>query len=235
VCERLGVESAARWFRGGYPAYLYLLGRWDEAYRLADDFIAEVEAGSPHYQEVECRLTRAAIRLARGDVAGAVEDARKGADFARAAKDPQLVQPGLGFAARVHATAGMRAEAEALVEEALATAPMVGIIATELVWAVRELGRADDFEERAFVARPANREPSPWRAAACAVAADDLERAAAVYEEIGALPHWAYSRLVAAEERGSSGPELERALAFFREVGATAYLARGEVLLAASA
>jgi len=233
--ERFGVESGARWFRGGYPAYLYLLGRWDEAYRLADEFIAEVEAGFPHYQEEDCRITRGAIRLARGDVAGALEDARKGADFARAARDPQLVQPGFGFAARVHVLAGMPAEAEAFVEEVLATAPLVGIFATDLAWAMRELGRGDELAERAFAPQPAGREPSPWRAAACAVAAGELERAADLYEAIGALPHWAYARLAAAEERDTSGPELERALAFFREVRASAYLARGEALLAASA
>ena len=233
--ERFGIEAGKRWFRGGYPGYLCLVGRWDEAFRRADEFIAEVEAGSPHYQEGDCRLTRGTIRLARGDLAGALEDARKGAEFARAAKDLQLVHPNLGFSARVHAVAGERAAAEALAEEVLATAPMIGFYATELAWAMRELGRGDEFVERAFAPQSPERESSPWRAAACAVAAGDLERAAELYQEIGARPHSAYARLAAAEERGISGAELERALAFFRDVGATAYLERGEALLAKSA
>ena len=233
--QRFGVEAGVRWFRGGYPGYLCLVGRWDEASRRADEFIAEVEGGSPHYQEADCRLTRGTIRLARGDVLGALEDARKGADFARAAGDVQLVHPNLGFSARVHAMAGKREEAEAVAEEVLAAAPMIGLYATELAWAMRELGRGDEFIERAFAPQPEGRRPSPWRAAACAVAAGELERAAELYEEIGALPHWAYARLAAAEERGIGGAELERSLAFFREVGATAYLERGEALLARSA
>jgi class 3 adenylate cyclase/tetratricopeptide (TPR) repeat protein len=233
--ERYGIEATKRWFRGGYPAYLCLVGRWDEAFRLADEFIAEVEAGSPHYQEADCRLTRGTIRLARGDVSGALEDAIKGANFARAAKDLQLVHPNLGFSARVHAVAGERAAAEALAEEVLATAPMIGIYATELAWAMRELGRGDEFVERAFAPQSSEHGPAPWRAAALAVAAGDLERAASLYDEIGARSHWAYARLAAAEERGIGGAELERALAFFRDMGATAYLERGEALLAKTA
>jgi hypothetical protein len=131
--------------------------------------------------------------------------------------------------------AGERTEADALVDEVLVTAPMIGIYATELAWAMRELGRGEDFLERAFAPQSPDREPSPWRAAACAVASGDLGRAAELYEEIGARPHWAYAWLAAAEERGLGGAELERALAFFRDVGATAYLERGEALLAKSA
>jgi class 3 adenylate cyclase/tetratricopeptide (TPR) repeat protein len=233
--ERFGIEQGLRWFRGGYTGYLGLVGRWDEALREADQFIAEVEAGAPHYQEAECRLTRAAIRLARGDVDGALDDARKAVDFARAARDVQLVHPVFGFSARAHAMAGEVAEAEALLDDVLATAPMIGLYATDVAWAARELGRAGEFLERTFAPHTEEREPSPWRGAAAAVAAGDVERAAELYEEIGARPHWAYARLVQAEERGTGGAELDRALAFFREVGATAYLHRGEALLAASA
>jgi class 3 adenylate cyclase/tetratricopeptide (TPR) repeat protein len=233
--ERFGVEAGKRWFRGGYPGYLYMLGSWDEAHRLADEFIAEVEAGSPHYQEGDCRTTRGAIRLARGEVEGALEDARRGADFARAARDPQLVQPGLSFSARVHAMAGMRPDADALVDEVLATAPLTAVFATDLAWVMHELGRGDEFLERALAPLSADREPSPWRVAASAVAVGALDRAAELYEQIGCVPDAAYARLLAAEERGRGGPDLERALAFFREVGATAYLERGEALVAKSA
>jgi class 3 adenylate cyclase/tetratricopeptide (TPR) repeat protein len=233
--EHYGIDSGIRWFRGGYAGFLALAGRWDEAFRLADEFIAEVEAGTVHYQVAEVWVVRGAIRLARGDIEGALDDASNAVEFARAAKDVQLVQPTFGFSSRAHAMAGERAHAEELVEEVLATAPMIGMYATDLAWATRELGRGDAFLERAFAPQSDEREPSPWRAAGCAVAGGDLDRAAELYEEIGARPHWAYARLAAAEERGTAGPELERALAFYREVGATAYLERGEALLAKSA
>jgi hypothetical protein len=100
---------------------------------------------------------------------------------------------------------------------------------------MRDLGRGDEFIERAFTPQPPGRAPSPWRAAACAVAAGELERAAELYDEIGAVPDAAYARLAAAEARGIGGPELERAITFFRRVAATAYLERGEALLAKSA
>ena len=235
VCERFRIETEARWFRGGYTGYLGLAGRWDDALREAERFIAEVEGGSAHYLVAECRMTRGAIRLARGDVAGALDDARKSVDFARTARDVQVLHPTFGFSARVHALAGERAHAEALVDEVLASAPVIGMYATDLAWATRELDRGDEFVERAFAPQSDEREPSPWRVAACAVAAGDVERAADLYEEIGTLPNWAYARLVGAEASGSGGAELERALEFFREVGATAYLERGEALLAKSA
>jgi class 3 adenylate cyclase/tetratricopeptide (TPR) repeat protein len=233
--ERFGIEQGKRWFRGGYVGFLALRGDWDDALREADRFIAEVEAGSAHYQVAECRLARCTILLARGDVEGALEEARKAVDFARAARDIQLVHPTFGLSARVHAMAGERSHAEALLEEVLATPPMIGMYATDLAWAARELGRGDDFLGQAFAPQPEDREPSLWRAASCAVAAGELEEAAELFERIGARPNWAYARLVHAEERGIAGPELDRALAFYREVGATAYLKRGEALLAASA
>jgi class 3 adenylate cyclase/tetratricopeptide (TPR) repeat protein len=233
--ERFGVESGVRWHRGGRPALLYLLGRWDDAVRVADEFLAEVEAGATHYQEGDSRINRGRIRLARGDLDGALEDARKVAAFARATGDPQVVHPSLAFSAFVHAVAGKQAEAEALIDEVLSTGPMIGTLATDLAWAMREIGHGAEFADRAFAPVPEGREPSPWRAAACAVASGEFERAAQLYGEIGSRPDEAYAWLAAAEERGTAGPELDRALAFFREVGATAYLARGEVLLAASA
>ena len=46
----------------------FFLGHWDDALRSADDFIAECEAGSPHYLEPAMRDTRGLIRLALDDV-----------------------------------------------------------------------------------------------------------------------------------------------------------------------
>jgi tetratricopeptide (TPR) repeat protein len=235
VAERFGLGVGVRWVQGQEPGFGYLEGRWDEAFRQANEFIAEVEAGSPHYQEAECRLIRGRIRLARGDIDGALEDARKEVVVARAAGDPQVLQPGLSFSARVYATTGNTSDADALAGELLEQAPLYGFYADDLAWAMRDLGRGEEFLERAFPPIQAGREPTLWRLAACAVAAGDLAQAAELYRRVGSVPDEAYAVLVAAEEGGAVPPELERALTFFREVGATAYLERGEALLAKSA
>jgi class 3 adenylate cyclase/tetratricopeptide (TPR) repeat protein len=235
VTRRFGLDTFDRWQRGAEPEFLYLHGRWDEAASKAAEFIAEVEEGSPHYQEGECRIARGKIRLARGEVEGALEDARRGADFARAAGDHQLLQPTLSLSAWVHALVGETAEASALTNEVLELGPFVSVYAADLAWAMRELGRGGEFLERALPELPEGKEPTLWRVAARAVASGELERAAEVFAEIGSAPDEAYARLVAAEERGTVGAELERALLFFRDVRATAYLQRGEALLAKSA
>jgi class 3 adenylate cyclase/tetratricopeptide (TPR) repeat protein len=231
--ERFGLEVAKRWLEGAEPTYWYLVGRWEEALRAADDFLAQVEAGSPHYNEADCRLVRAAIRLARGDTEGAFEDAAKGVAFARAARDLQLVQPNLGFAARIHSEVGRETEASAFVEELLAQAPIAAHYASDLAFAMHLLGRGDEFLEHALAPLPEDREASPWRLAACAAARGDLADAARRYHALGSRPDEAYARLLAAE--AGHVTELERALDFFRHVGATAYLERGETLLAKSA
>jgi class 3 adenylate cyclase/tetratricopeptide (TPR) repeat protein len=233
--ERFGLESGSRWFRGGAPWLLYLVGRWDDALRTAEEFVAEVEAGSPHYQEMNCRMVRGKIRLARGDLAGALDDAHKAVAFAREAKDLQLIQPSFSFSALVHALTGDADEAATLANEVLEAKPLMGMYVVDLPWAMRELRRGDEFLARAFAPLPEGREPTPWRAAACAVAEGNFARAAELYGQVGSLPDEAYALLAVAEERGATAPELERSLAFYRDVGATAYLERGEALLAASA
>src|SRR5262249_42003300 len=56
AAERWGLARATTWFRGERPEYDYHAGRWDDAQRHADAFIAEIEAGSPHYQEPSLRV-----------------------------------------------------------------------------------------------------------------------------------------------------------------------------------
>ena len=52
--EDYGQTGFARWFRGVTVVAEYELGDWDASLATADAFIAEVEAGSPHYLAGEC-------------------------------------------------------------------------------------------------------------------------------------------------------------------------------------
>src|SRR5207248_10618127 len=115
--ERHGQRGMARWDHGILTNVDHELGRWDEALAGADAFLAEVEAGSPHYLAAECSWVRAMIRLARGDAEAALGDVDRGIELARRAKDPQLLYQMLAYAAHVLHETGEMVRAVSLAEE----------------------------------------------------------------------------------------------------------------------
>jgi class 3 adenylate cyclase/tetratricopeptide (TPR) repeat protein len=232
VAGRFGQGTWLRWTRATLVVNAYVRGDWDESSALADDFIAEAEGGSPHYGAIDGYYTRGAIRLAQGDLAGAVTDAAKGLAAAREAKDPQVLFPSLGTAVSVFLAEGRRAEAAAIVDEALQVMREsrlgVGVTALPmLAWGARDLGGSPPLAEAL------EGSPYPWAAAARAVLAGEPALAAEILGEIGAKPDEAYAQLRAGQT-GDRGL-LELALAFYRSVGATRYIREGEALLAATA
>jgi tetratricopeptide (TPR) repeat protein len=239
-------------YRFGLPDYVifarvheisecYLRGFWDEAIEKADGFIAECEAGVPHYLEPDARGVRATIRVARGDVAGALEDARLGLERARENKDPQSLFPALARAASAFAAAGRDAESKKLADELL---ELLGSGATgmlsipELALLLAEHGRGTEL--LAVLDRRQD-PPGPWLEGARAAAGGDFEGAADVFGRIRARPHEALARLHAARALAGAGrgPEAEAqlrgALAFYQSVGATRRVREAEALLAESA
>jgi hypothetical protein len=105
----------------------------------------------------------------------------------------------------------------------------------ELAWLLRDLRRGEELLPILESAPP-----TPWVAAATAVARDELREAVDLVSGIGAPVVEAYTRLRAAEELVRSGErdaareQFAQALDFFRKAGATHYIGRAE-LLAASA
>ena len=89
--QRIGSPGWLRWFRGVLVDHRYRRGEWDEALRAADEFIAEVEAGSPHYSSFQVYMVRAEMRSAKGDSAGAIRDAERALAAGRALEDPQAL------------------------------------------------------------------------------------------------------------------------------------------------
>ena len=67
-----------------------------------------------------CRDVRGRIRLARGDLAGALDDTVRALSQARASNQPQMLCPALAVRARVLASAGDLDEAASIVDELLA-------------------------------------------------------------------------------------------------------------------
>jgi hypothetical protein len=76
AADRFGSARQARSIRLQRVAEHYWAGSWDEAVRIVDAL--EAESGGEqdrHYLEWECRTWRGRIRLARGDVQAALDDA----------------------------------------------------------------------------------------------------------------------------------------------------------------
>jgi hypothetical protein len=190
-----------------------------------------------------CRLIRGRIRLARGDPAGAAEDAKAGLELARVSNALQAYLPLLAFHAHVALVAGDAARAGAEATELVGTVTQVGPQATGSDWSgdlaivLEALGRGAELLELAAGA-PA---PTRWLRAGTAMAAGRFEEAAARYAEIGSRPDEAFARLRAAERllaagrRSEADVQLERAMSFHSEVRADGYLRQGSGLHAASA
>ena len=213
----------------------YAAGDWQSAVRLADEFIAECESGDPRYSEVWVRTMRGAVRLARGDDDGALEDARSGLAVARNAKDPQALVPALGLSARVHAELGRTAEARQIARELLTLRGGWGWFRIDLAWVAERLGLDSELRGQFDMMHP-----SLGLDALRAVLEREFERAAEGFAEIGSLPDEALARLRAAERLVAEGrasaadTQLHEALAFWRSVDATRYVREGEALLAAA-
>jgi class 3 adenylate cyclase len=237
TATRFGDGRMVRFFRGVRAGSEYLTGLWDECVRHADEFIAECEAGSPHYLESEVRQRRAMVRFARGETDGAEDDAAKALELVREAKDPQLFHVVLASNVRIAAELGRSDAARALAEELLPTvgvgARLDGLI--ELAWVAGRIGVADALRELLGSLEPAS---SLWLEAGREILDEEFAQAAETFAEIGCPPDEAEARLRDAEalvhagRRAEADAQLARALSFYRSVGATRYVRRAEQLLA---
>ena len=231
AAEQFGSTLRLRWLEIERAGECYWSGRWDQTVRIADALAPDGDDGAPHYMKAICHLWRGRIRLARGQLGEALDDAGRALALARDTGDRLNLDPALAFAARVLLAADQPAEAGKLLDELLATLgarllkPELGVdLAIDLVELERPVEALDDVL------------PSPWLDAARALAGGDPGRAARIYAEIGSRPDEAAARLAAARRLLPARPaegrvELERAMAFFREVGATASLEQAKELL----
>jgi class 3 adenylate cyclase/tetratricopeptide (TPR) repeat protein len=241
AASRFGMAGNLRWCRGERPDTLYVLGRWDEAQAGVDEFLAEVESGSPHYLAPHCYATRAQLRLGRDDVVGALADAGRAIDLARLTKEPQIFLPTVTTCAYVFCESGDIVRAALLADEALAALKArsrVDLIADRphvLAWTLSALGRGPELGDLL------SHSDVPWVRAAALFVSGDPGAAADVCGAMGATTEEARDRLWLAEalveqnRRAEADVELKRALAFYRSVRATRYIRKAEGLLAASA
>jgi class 3 adenylate cyclase/tetratricopeptide (TPR) repeat protein len=229
--ERLGLGGWLRFLRGHSAQYSYWGGSWRDAVRSAGEFLAEIEAGSPHYEENQNRNVRALMRLARDDIDGALDDTERSLARARDVRDAQNLCPTLAVRAFVLLSLGEPDTARSLahemvegwagVEQVVLTWGGVGAVAT-----IATLAGVDPLA--ALESEGSHR--SLWVAAAHEYLAGNLERAADIYARIGSRPDEAYARLRAAGQLARDGDatraeaQREKALEFYRSVGAARYV-----------
>jgi DNA-binding SARP family transcriptional activator len=231
AAERFGSARGLRWLELERTAESYWSGRWDQAVRIADSVTVQASGGATHIMESECRLWRGRIRLASGDVGGALEDGGRALELARESGDRLNLDPALAFGGRALLAVGREAEAGKLLDELLATLGgglLKAELGADLAVAMVDLGRPVEALDGVL--------PSRWLDAARAFVAGDPARAARTYAEIGSRPDEAVARLAAARlllpTRPAEGRvQLERAIVFFREAGATAALEQAKELL----
>jgi class 3 adenylate cyclase/tetratricopeptide (TPR) repeat protein len=235
---RFGVMNFARWLRGERVAYEYVIGKWHQALRATEQFLLEVEAGSPHVQASACYMARAQIELGRGDVGSALADVEIALEAARLANDPQFLCPILAEGAYVFRETGDVDRARVLANEFLADlrpdrGPGNGMVSVHvLAWSLTTEASSQGF------LRALPTEAVPWVLAARAFATGDLRQAADICASMGALTEeardrlWLAAKLVKEGQAAEARVELHRALAFYRSVDATRYITEAETLLA---
>jgi class 3 adenylate cyclase/tetratricopeptide (TPR) repeat protein len=230
--ERLGMANLLRFSRNVKLWMLFQEGHWDAALPPTEEFLAACDAGEAHYHEGGMRIRRASVRLARGDLEGALEDIRKVVPLARRAGDPQQRVPWLAQSARLLVEAGRREEAREVAHEALEPVSMQWAL-VDLALVADELGYAEELAE--LVDDVAQ---TRWIAATRALLRNDYAEAADTLGEIGSVELEALARLRAAERlvadgrREEADEQLRRALSFWRSVRATRYVREAEALLA---
>jgi predicted ATPase/class 3 adenylate cyclase len=116
--QEFGDASAERFARVSLPAIHYGRGEWDEATTLLDEQIADSQTSGGHVRESDMRETRSRIRLARGDIEGALADGVSSLEAGRRVRDPQFHVTALSYMVWLrHELSGPGAELDALIDE----------------------------------------------------------------------------------------------------------------------
>ena len=234
VSERLGDTERVRFAWAHIAAEMFAHGDWDEALEIADDFLADCDAGHGHVQEPGTRILRAWMHLGRGDSEGALADAERTLALARAAQGSSGESLNmLANLALIYGELGRLTEAQALADEVLShDAAAVARHGLDLAFVADRIGRSTALRGKlAAAAQPAR---DAFGQVAELVATGNLDAAADRAKETGLWSIEADTRLLAARQLVQQGrheeanEQLEKALAFHRSVGATRFIREEE-------
>jgi class 3 adenylate cyclase/tetratricopeptide (TPR) repeat protein len=236
VSERLGDKERVRFAWAHIAAEMFVHGDWDEALQIADDFLADCDAGHGHVQEPGMRIVRAWMHLGRGDSDGALADAERTMALARAEGSSEESLNMLANVALVYGELGRLTEAQALADEVLShEAAAVARHGLDLAFVADRIGRSTALRGKLAAAAQPGR--AAFEQVAELVATGNLDGAAERAKETGLRSIEADTRLLAARhfvEQGrhmEASEQLEKALVFHRSVGATRFIREAEALL----
>ena len=241
AAHRHGHVVAMAWVETQQLDRLYWIGEWEELLSRAERMLDETRSTTPLLMAIDAYIFRARLRLAKGNVAGALEDSARLLEFARAQGDPQVAFPALATRGHVLHEAGQHAEATETVDELLSRwrespTSAAGPWLAEVAHVLEGLGRGPQLARASSRVRLRTR----WLTAAEALASGDAVRSAELYDTMGARADAAKTRLRAAEllvragRQAEAEIQLELALGFFRRAGADRYVGAAEALLAVS-
>jgi class 3 adenylate cyclase/tetratricopeptide (TPR) repeat protein len=240
AAERFGERGTSRMLRANRPLYYLHTGDWEEAIRLADEFIAEMEGGLPSGHGQASLSARGYIRWGRDAVSGAISDVERALEIGRGHGSPDHLAAELAMLAYMLVQAGEERRAHGVLDELLELARAANMPhllgAFQAVLACRDLGRTDELKDA--LDRGTS---SPSNDAAQFGADGRFSDAAEIYERVGDSLAEAELRLRAARQLTEAGQrleadvQLEKSLAFWRRAGATRYIREGQALLSATA
>jgi tetratricopeptide (TPR) repeat protein len=217
------------WWRERSAGSALMSGRWDDALRHIDELDRPQDA----------IVMRGIIRLGRGDIDGAIDDACLALEEAPTHGRPDEVAAALALHAWALQKRGRVQDADAAADtlsELVLKNPLSILTAVPAISVVLvEFGRGDlVLSALADLKVPAVVE------VARLYASGEFVSAADEYERLDRAFLAAHARLRAAEvllderRRDEADAQLNRALALFRAAGATAFIREGEALLAAA-
>jgi class 3 adenylate cyclase/tetratricopeptide (TPR) repeat protein len=240
AAERLGNRVVARGLYGNISGNYFEIGEWEKAIRIAEEVIADVEAGAPSLQASNCYSVRSRWHFARGELEAALDDAFAAVAWNRELGSPLYLAGELVGLGRVLLAAGRKEEADAAVDEALDLVRANNVPQSiQYVEAVVLFEALDRPHEVASALAEVERK-TPYTEAAIAAARGDYSGAADMYRALGARVSEAEARMRAAERlvaegrRAEADAQLQNALAFYHSVGATRHIREAETLLVES-
>ena len=237
AAQRYGHVRQTWWARTQLADMAFETGRWDEALEHYDAVIAYLEAGNPHYNEGPCRLVRAGITSARGDVRAFDAEIRRSLELATEATDPQAKGPIFVGAAYLRLWAGDRAGARELLDRSLETARTSEVGVHLIHYEAALVAALLDLDPAELAIPPVEVAQTPRQRATAALLDGDRLDAADVLAELGKVNDEAYLRLRAGEQLLAEGhakqgqAQVERALVFYRSVRAARFIAQADALL----
>jgi tetratricopeptide (TPR) repeat protein len=235
MATRAGDRTSIMWLESSRIADALDTGRWDEALRRSDAFLAQ----GPHYLDHSVLLCKAMVLAARGYGEGALAARDRALAASAATEEHQVVIPSRLMSAWVSLLVGDGDRARELVIEAEKYAANLAYrapgVSGEVAVAIAETGRSDAWLQIHASAAHTRRMTALRLLLSGEVteAADAWARVAPHGEAVARLH--AARVLVANGRRAEADVQLQRGLAFFRAVGATKVVRDAESLSAAAA